>query len=107
MFNFIYPAYELPDYGKNFLSVCIVILIALATIFLGLLIIKFFIKLIKGEPLGNRPVKSTSNTESGELISENNVTNNDEIVAVIAAAIATAESENSGLKFRVVSFKRV
>jgi len=30
----------------------------------------------------------------------------DEIVAVIAAAIATAESESSGLKFRVVSFKR-
>ena len=30
----------------------------------------------------------------------------DEIVAVIAAAIAMAESESSGLKFRVVSFKR-
>ena len=29
-----------------------------------------------------------------------------EIVAVIAAAIATAESESSGLKFRVVSFRR-
>ena len=33
-------------------------------------------------------------------------TSDDEIVAVIAAAIAMAESENSGLKFRVVSFKR-
>ena len=30
----------------------------------------------------------------------------DEIVAVIAAAIAMAESEESGLKFKVVSFKR-
>ncbi len=30
-----------------------------------------------------------------------------EIVAVIAAAIAMAESDNSGMKFRVVSFKRV
>ena len=29
-----------------------------------------------------------------------------EIVAVIAAAIAAAESESSGLKFKVVSFKR-
>lgn len=29
-----------------------------------------------------------------------------EIVAVIAAAIAMAESENSDMKFRVVSFKR-
>lgn len=34
------------------------------------------------------------------------VTDDDEIVAVIAAAIAAAESENSGLKFRVVSFRR-
>ena len=30
-----------------------------------------------------------------------------EIVAVIAAAIAMAESDNSGMKFKVVSFKRV
>lgn len=33
-------------------------------------------------------------------------TDDDEIVAVIAAAIAAAESENAGLKFRVVSFRR-
>lgn len=33
--------------------------------------------------------------------------NDDEIVAVIAAAIAMAESENSDTKFRVVSFKRI
>ena len=32
--------------------------------------------------------------------------NNDEIVAAIAAAIAAAESESSGLKFKVVSFRR-
>ena len=30
----------------------------------------------------------------------------EEIVAVIAAAIAMAESESSGIKFKVVSFKR-
>ncbi len=30
----------------------------------------------------------------------------EEIAAVIAAAIAMAESENDGIKFRVVSFKR-
>ena len=34
------------------------------------------------------------------------VTNDDEIVAVIAAAIATAQSENPIGSFRVVSFKR-
>jgi len=35
------------------------------------------------------------------------VTNDDEVVAAIAAAIAMAESESSGMKFRVVSFRRV
>ena len=33
-------------------------------------------------------------------------TNDEEIIAVIAAAIAMAESESDGIKFRVVSFKR-
>ena len=33
--------------------------------------------------------------------------NDDEIIAVIAAAIAAAESECSGKKFTVVSFKRM
>ncbi len=33
--------------------------------------------------------------------------NDEEIVAVIAAAIAMAESESNGVKFKVVSFRRV
>lgn len=33
-------------------------------------------------------------------------TSDEEIIAVLAAAIAMAESESDGLKFRVVSFKR-
>ena len=38
----------------------------------------------------------------------NAVANNDEeIIAVIAAAIAMAESESNGLKFKVVSFRRI
>ncbi len=36
-----------------------------------------------------------------------NTSQNEEIVAVIAAAIAMAEAEGSGVKFRVVSFRRV
>lgn len=36
------------------------------------------------------------------------VANDDEeIIAVIAAAIAMAESESNGLKFKVVSFRRI
>lgn len=33
--------------------------------------------------------------------------NDEEIIAVIAAAIAMAESESDGLKFKVVSFRRI
>ena len=33
--------------------------------------------------------------------------NDKEIVAVIAAAIAMAESDNTGMKFKVVSFRRI
>ena len=43
-------------------------------------------------------------TESNE---DTSIADEGEIIAVITAAIAMAESENSGLKFRVVSFKRV
>ena len=31
----------------------------------------------------------------------------EELIAVLSAAVAMAESENSGMKFRVVSFRRV
>ena len=45
-------------------------------------------------------------TEEHPII-ETQVAQDTEIVAVIAAAIAMAESENMGAKFRVVSFKRI
>ena len=38
---------------------------------------------------------------------ETNATDDNEIVAVIAAAIAAAESEHADAKFRVVSFRRI
>ena len=34
-------------------------------------------------------------------------TGDDEIIAVIAAAIAAAEADSNGLKFKVVSFRRI
>ena len=42
--------------------------------------------------------------ESNEEVSSSD---DGEIIAVIAAAIAMAESEDTGMKFRVVSFRRV
>ena len=50
-------------------------------------------KALESEPV-IEPVVPTTNTD-------------EEIVAVIAAAIAMAESESDGIKFKVVSFRRV
>lgn len=45
--------------------------------------------------------------EAPPVIEAEPVSNDEEIIAVIAAAIAMAESEAPGSSFRVVSFKRV
>ena len=50
-------------------------------------------KAVEAEPVVE-PVAATTNTD-------------EEIVAAIAAAIAMAESESDGIKFKVVSFRRV
>ena len=49
-------------------------------------------------------VSSTNAANENADVTESN---DEEIIAVIAAAIAMAESESEGLKFRVVSFKRI
>ena len=55
---------------------------------------------------------SKSNTTENEIATINdtssaNDNDDEEIIAVIAAAIAMAESESNGLKFKVVSFRRI
>ncbi len=53
------------------------------------------------------PVKTVEKPVAQPVKAPTVVTKNDEIVAVIAAAIAMAESEcGDGTKFRVVSFRR-
>ena len=55
------------------------------------------------------PIDDNSQPDSAneQAVSATVYTPNDqEIVAVIAAAIAMAESEENGIKFRVVSFRR-
>ena len=47
-------------------------------------------------------VSSAQSAENANI----SVADDEEIIAVIAAAIAMAESESNGLKFRVVSFRR-
>ena len=86
-----------------------ILLLGIGTVFLVLALIWGSIEIFRF--VFNR----ISNKSNGTLPSADKITvtpapahrdNTQEIVAVIAAAIAMAESENPGFKFKVVSFKR-
>ena len=80
--------------------------IGMATVFSVLVLIWGILTLFKfffGES-HKKVVQDTHVVE--EVVAPTQVASNDEIIAVIAAAIAAAESDSSGVKFRVVSFKR-
>ncbi len=88
-----------------------ILLIGMLTVFtvlcilwIALMIFKFFFHdLAKQE---HKEVAAPAPTPTPDHVAAP-VSSDDEIVAVIAAAIAMAESETSnGIKFRVVSFKR-
>ncbi len=99
-------AVQLPDtYEGTLLLGFQVFIIGMATVFAVLILIwgilSFFNRFSKkGAPKENN--LPTGNTASAPT----SVAAGDELIAVIAAAIAMAESENPGMKFRVVSFKR-
>ena len=87
-----------------------IVLIGMATIFSVLIVIWFALILFKFA-FHDLPAKSAKSpkvvvNEQPAPVFVPTARQDDEIVAVIAAAIAMAESENNGLKFRVVSFKR-
>lgn len=75
----------------------------LALLWFTLIVFKFFFHDISGKKIKkSKPI--VQNVENNRDVP---VASGDEIVAVIAAAIAMAESESTpGTKFRVVSFKR-
>ena len=85
------------------------LLIGMATVFSVLVILWLCLMLFKlffHDLPTRRRVQKTA-TVDVEAVSEPVVaTSEGEIVAVIAAAIAMAESESGGIKFKVVSFKR-
>lgn len=85
------------------------VLIGMAAIFAVLIIILVFIKLLQFLLTGTsseKPSKAKKEIPTEiPAVTENSM--NEEIVAVIAAAIAMAESESNGLKFRVVSFRKM
>lgn len=88
-----------------------VVLIGMLTVFAVLGLLWACLTVFKMVFAGSSVKKTVKPTEKEEVVSfiapVSAPSEDEEIVAVIAAAIAMAESESdSGLKFRVVSFRR-
>ena len=86
----------------------VMVLIGMLTVFsvlciimLSLFAFKYFFHDLSGKK-ASAPIKETITEAPVAAVSNQD----EEIIAAIAAAIAMAESESDGIKFRVVSFKR-
>ena len=86
-------------------------LIGMATIFVILCLLWLCLILFKVffHDLPEKRAKKRTNLAAMAVAESEETSEADdgEIIAVLAAAIAAAESEDNGLKFRVVSFRRV
>ena len=85
------------------------VLIGMATVFAVLVTIWLALicfKIAFHDLPAKRKAKVSAVAIPQETVVASVATNDDEIVAAIAAAIAMAESESDGVKFRVVSFRR-
>lgn len=87
------------------------LLLGIGTVFSVLIIIMITLSLFKlfsayGKAKSNRQEQAVPAVVEEQPVSSFTASADEEIVAVISAAIAMAESESCGAKFRVVSFKR-
>lgn len=93
-------------FGASMLAIgMITVLSVLCILWLCLVIFKLVFHDLPKRKKAKR--KAAPITPMPEQIIPASYKDDSEIVAVIAAAIAMAENDNSGVKFRVVSFKRV
>lgn len=103
--------FEFSQLGDAFLFGGAMLLIGMVTIFAVLSLLWACLVLFK-VCFHDLPQKKKEDAKSTAVIEEAAPTvvskdnSTDEIVAVIAAAIAMAESESSGAKFKVVAFRR-
>lgn len=100
--------FDIADLGRAAVFGGAILLIGMATIFAVLCIIWLCLILFKVVFHDLAVKKSSAPKSEAQAPVEPQVvaTDDNEIIAVIAAAIAMAESESTGAKFRVVSFKR-
>ena len=103
--------FDITQLGEAFLFGGSILLIGMLTVFAVLCLLWLFLTLFKlafhDIPV-KRPKKNAAPVPAVKEKTEDvSKTDDSEIIAVIAAAIALAESENTGMKFRVVSFRKV
>ena len=104
--------FEFTQIGDALIFGLSILAIGMLTIFAVLCLLWLFLYLFRlvfhDLPSKKAAKKSSVTTVSTvEKTVETSKTDDGEIIAVIAAAIAMAESENSGMKFKVVSFRKV
>ncbi len=106
-FLFTFPDFTKPveNFPDRLIFGGLMLLIGMAVVFAVLIIIWACLAIFKYAFAGKEP-KQKKPAPVPAPIKQVYTPTDAEIVAVIAAAIAAAESENSGMKFRVVSFKR-
>ena len=119
MFNFDFSQpiidfsnFDISQLGDAFLFGGSILLIGLGAVFSVLCILWLFLTVFK-LVFHDLPKKRASKNKVTPIVhipektDEAKTEDYGEILAVIAAAVAMAESDDSGTKFRVVSFKRV
>ena len=88
-----------------------ILLIGMLTIFAVLCLLWLCLILFKlffhDMPMKSSAKKPAKDVEVATAEQSAPISAESEVVAVIAAAVAMAEAESDGLKFRVVSFKRI
>ena len=104
--------FEFSQIGEAFLYGGSVLLIGMATVFAVLCILWLCLIVFK-LVFHDLPSKRATKNKVAQVLApvektvEARKPEDGEIIAVIAAAIAMAESEHSGANFRVVSFRRI
>ena len=102
--------FDISQLGEAFLFGGAILLIGMLTIFAVLSILWLFLVVFKlvfhDLPKKRAEKKPLTPVVTADVTPEAKTIDDGELIAVISAAIAMAENDNSGAKFRVVSFKR-
>ena len=88
--------------GQMMLIGMLTVFASLTIIWIALTVFKYVFERINNKDIGTKQPDNADITQSVQPQTAQDA----ELVAVIAAAIAAAESESNGTKFRVVSFRR-